>query len=97
MLVPFIILLILAILIRRTAKNFNVSNSAPLGVSVLVFFIFIAASRGAIRVTPDEIGTGIFLAILMYLAVGGIIYAGAFMWMKKKSESSKKKISEDSE
>jgi NhaP-type Na+/H+ or K+/H+ antiporter len=96
MIVPLIFILILSILISRTAKKFNVSSSAPLGISVLIFFIFVAGTRGAIRVAPDEIGTGIFLAILMYLAVGGIIYAGAFMWMKKKSESSGAKMPEDS-
>jgi flagellar basal body-associated protein FliL len=45
----------------------------------------VVATRGVIRVQADEIATGIFLAILMYVVVVAAIYAGAFMWMKKKS------------
>lgn len=85
MLVPIIFVLILSVLINRAAKKFNTSSTAPLMVSILVFIVFVVATRGVIRVQADEIATGIFLAILMYVVVVAAIYAGAFMWMKKKS------------
>ena len=72
MLVPFIFLLILAILIRRTAKNFNVSNSAPHGYTInktmktifttLIFFLILfflpqqVPGQGLPTAKPEDVG-----------------------------------------
>lgn len=89
MLVPVIFILILSVLINRAAKKLNTSSAAPLMVSILVYVVFVVATRDVIRVQADEIAMGIFLATLMYIVVAAAIYAGAFMWMKKKSSPPK--------
>lgn len=85
MLVPLIIALILAILIKRTGKKFQTPSTLPTTISVLLFMFITFATRGAIKIRPNEITKGIVLAILMYLGIALIIYIGTFMWMKMKS------------
>ena len=84
MLIPLFLVLLLTVLINRTAKKFNTSSTVPLSISISVFILFVLATRGAIRVRQDNIALGILLGLLMYLAVAAAIYAGAYMWMKKK-------------
>lgn len=93
MLVPVILIIILAALIKSTAKKFDISSTAPLVVSIGIYIVFVLASKGVIQVQEDQINSvlsGVSKAILLYVGVAAVIYIGAFIWMKIQSSSRKK-------
>jgi uncharacterized membrane protein (Fun14 family) len=92
MLVPVILIIMLAALIKKTAKKLDVSATPPLVVSVGIYVVFVLAARGIITVEEDQIQSvlsGVLTAIGLYVAVAVVVYIGVFIWMKIKSSSRK--------
>jgi hypothetical protein len=92
MLVPVICVIILAGLIKRTAKKLDVSATPPLVVAIGIYVVFVLAARGIITVEEGNIQSalsGVGMAILLYVAVAAVIFIGVFIWMKIQSSSRK--------
>jgi uncharacterized membrane protein (Fun14 family) len=92
MFVPVILIIIMAALIKKTAKKFDVSATPPLVGAIGVYAVFVLATKGVIRVEEDQIHSvlsGVLTAIGLYVAVAVVVFIGAFIWMKIQSSSPK--------
>jgi hypothetical protein len=84
MVVPLIFALILSVLVGRAAKKFNRPGTGPVSVAVGCMILFAVATRGAIRVRPNELAKGVLLGVLLYFAVALIIYVAIYLWLRWK-------------